>query len=191
MDDNAKPSFVFTCSDAFKNVLDNVFGYGEQRKLRDAFMLYWRDENAKTQFCINTLANACHEMTLRNLWFRTQEGKQGKHPSALVHTNRIFTYSKHIREGQSQKKTPHFVLSFFANFQLFLRPFPKPSSRRNSTKPQDFSMNHYSAKQHSGIINYISQQSHVMHQLVLLNLVVIYVIIVVAHEAIYGQPRCQ
>jgi hypothetical protein len=52
-------------------------------------------------------------------------------------------------------------------------------------------MRHYSAKQHSGIIYYISQQSHVMHQLVLLNLVVIHKIIIVTHETIDGQPRCQ
>jgi hypothetical protein len=42
-------------------------------------------------------------------------------------------------------------------------------------------MRHYSAKQHSGIIYFILQQSHVMHQLVLLNLVVIHIIIVVTH----------
>jgi hypothetical protein len=52
-------------------------------------------------------------------------------------------------------------------------------------------MHHYSAKQHSGIIFYILQQSHVMHQLVLLNLVVIHIIIVVTHETIDGQPGCQ
>ena len=47
------------------------------------------------------------------------------------------------------------------------------------------------AKQHSGIIFYILQQSHVMHQLVLLNLVVIHIIIVVTHETIDGQPGRQ
>jgi hypothetical protein len=52
-------------------------------------------------------------------------------------------------------------------------------------------MRHYSAKQHSGIIFYILQQSHVMHQLVLLNLVVIHIIIVVTHETIDGQPGRQ
>jgi hypothetical protein len=52
-------------------------------------------------------------------------------------------------------------------------------------------MHHYSAKQHSGIIYYILQQSHVMHQLVLLNLVVIHIIIVVTHETIDGQPGHQ
>jgi hypothetical protein len=38
---------------------------------------------------------------------------------------------------------------------------------------------------------YILQQSHVMHQLVLLNLVVIHIIIVVTHETIDGQPGRQ
>jgi hypothetical protein len=52
-------------------------------------------------------------------------------------------------------------------------------------------MRHYSAKQHSGIIFYILQQSHGMHQLVLLNFVVIHIIIVVAHETIDGQPGGQ
>jgi hypothetical protein len=65
---------------------------------------------------------------------------------------------------QMIKKTPHFVLNFWqiSTFFVFF-----PSSRQNSTKPQHFTMCHYSAKQHSGIIYYISQQSHVMHQLVL------------------------
>jgi hypothetical protein len=52
-------------------------------------------------------------------------------------------------------------------------------------------MHHYIAKKLSGIIFYILQQSHVMHQLVLLNLVVIHIIIVVTHETIDGQPGCQ
>jgi hypothetical protein len=52
-------------------------------------------------------------------------------------------------------------------------------------------MHHYSAKQHSGIIYCISQQSHVMHQLVQWNLVVIHIIIIVTHETIDGQPRHQ
>jgi hypothetical protein len=71
-----------------------------------------------------------------------------------------------IREGKSpdDKKTPHFVLIFF-KFPLFCVFFP--SSHWNSTKPQHFTMRQYSAKQNSGIIYYISQQSHVMHQLVL------------------------
>jgi hypothetical protein len=51
-------------------------------------------------------------------------------------------------------------------------------------------MCHYIAKQLSGIILYILQQSHVMHQLVLLNLVVIHIIIV-SHETIDGQPGHQ
>jgi hypothetical protein len=44
----------------------------------------------------------------------------------------------------------------------------------------------YSAEQHSGIIYYISQQSHVMNQLVLWNVVVIQIIIGVTHETIDG-----
>jgi hypothetical protein len=52
-------------------------------------------------------------------------------------------------------------------------------------------MCHYIAKKLSGIIFYILRQSHVMHQLVLLNLVVIHIIIVVTHETIDGQPRRQ
>jgi hypothetical protein len=97
-----------------------------------------------------------------------------------------------IREGKSpdDKKNSAFSTKFFANFHYFCVLFP--SSRRNSTKPQHFSMCHYhNAKQHSGIIYYILQQSHVMHQLVLLNLVVIYIIIVVTHETIDGQPGRQ
>jgi hypothetical protein len=47
-------------------------------------------------------------------------------------------------------------------------------------------MRQYSAKQNSGIIYYISQQSHVMHQLVLWNVVVIHIIIGVTHETIDG-----
>jgi hypothetical protein len=96
-----------------------------------------------------------------------------------------------IREGKSpdDKKNSAFSTKFFANFHYFCVLFP--SSRRNSTKPQHFTMHHYSAKQHSGIIYYISQQSHVTHQLVLWNLVVIHIIIVVTHETIDGQPRRQ
>jgi hypothetical protein len=72
-----------------------------------------------------------------------------------------------IREGKSpdDKKNSAFSTKFFAIFHYFCILFP--SSRRNSTKPQHFTMHHYSAKQHSGIIYYISQQSHVTHQLVL------------------------
>jgi hypothetical protein len=45
----------------------------------------------------------------------------------------------------------------------------------------------YSAKEHSGIIYYIPQQSHVTHQFGLWNEVVINIIIVVTHETIDGQ----
>jgi hypothetical protein len=96
-----------------------------------------------------------------------------------------------IREGKSpdDKKNSAFSTKFFANFHYFCVLFP--SSRRNSTKPQHLSMCHYIAKQLSGIIFSILQQSHVMHQLVLLNLVVIHIIIVVTHETIDGQPGRQ
>jgi uncharacterized membrane protein len=96
-----------------------------------------------------------------------------------------------IREGKSpdDKKNSAFSTKFFANFHYFCVLFP--SSRRNSTKPQHLSMCHYIAKKLSGIIFYILWQSHVMHQLVLLNLVVIHIIIVVTHETIDGQPRRQ
>jgi hypothetical protein len=90
---------------------------------------------------------------------------------------------------QKIKKTLHFVLIFFANFHFFCVFFP--SSRRNSTKPQHFTMCQYSAKEHSGIIYYIPQQSHVMHQFGLWNVVVIHIIIVVTHETIDGQARHQ
>jgi hypothetical protein len=75
--------------------------------------------------------------------------------------------SAFIREGKSpdDKKNSAFCTKFFANFHHFCVLFR--SSRQNSTKPQHFTMHHYSAKQHSGIIYYISQQSHVSHQLVL------------------------
>jgi hypothetical protein len=86
-------------------------------------------------------------------------------------------------------KNSTFCTKFFANFHYFCVLFL--SSRQNSTKPQHFTMHHYSAKQHSGIIYYISQQSHVTHQLVLWNFVVIHIIIIVAHETIDGQPRCR
>jgi hypothetical protein len=66
---------------------------------------------------------------------------------------------------QMIKKNSAFSTKFFANFHYFCVLFL--SSRRNSTKPQHFTMHHYSSKQHSGIIYYISQPSHVMHQLVL------------------------
>jgi hypothetical protein len=52
-------------------------------------------------------------------------------------------------------------------------------------------MCHYIAKKLSGIIFYILRQSHVMHQLVLLNLVVIHIIIGVTYETIDGQPGRQ
>jgi hypothetical protein len=96
-----------------------------------------------------------------------------------------------IREGKSPdyKKNSAFSTKFFANFHYFCVLFP--SSRRNSTKPQHLSMRYYIAKQLSGINFYILQQSHVMHQLVLLNLVVIHIIIVVTHETIDGQPGHQ
>jgi hypothetical protein len=57
-----------------------------------------------------------------------------------------------IREGKSpdDKKNSAFSTIFFANFHYFCVLFP--SSRWNSTKPQHFTMHHYSAKQHSGII---------------------------------------
>jgi hypothetical protein len=97
----------------------------------------------------------------------------------------------HIREGKSpdDKKNSAFSTKFFATFHYFCILFP--SSRQNSTKPQHLSMRHYIAKQLSGIIFFILQQSHVMHQLVLLNLVVIHIIIVVTHETIDGQPGHQ
>jgi hypothetical protein len=64
----------------------------------------------------------------------------------------------YIREGKSpeDKKTPHFVLNVLqiSTFCVFF-----PSSRRNSTKPQNFTMCQYSAKEHSGIIYYIPQQN--------------------------------
>jgi hypothetical protein len=41
------------CADAFKHVLENVFGYNEHREQRDSFKYYWMDD--KTQFCISTL----------------------------------------------------------------------------------------------------------------------------------------
>ncbi len=82
-------------------------------------------------------------------------------------------------------KNSTFSTKFFANFHYFCVLFL--SSRQKSTKPQHFTMCHYSAKQHSGIIYYILQQSHVMHQLVLLNF---HIIIVVTHETIDGQLRC-
>jgi hypothetical protein len=65
---------------------------------------------------------------------------------------------------QMIKKTMHFALNF-SKFPLFCVLFP--SLCWNSTKPQHFTTCQYSAKQHSGIIYYISQQSHVMHPLVL------------------------
>jgi hypothetical protein len=94
----------------------------------------------------------------------------------------------HIREGKSpdDKKNSAFSTKFFANFHYFCVLFP--SSRRNSTTPQHFTMHHYSAKQHSGIIYYISQQSHVTHQLVLWNLVVIHIIIVVNMKLLMASP---
>jgi hypothetical protein len=97
----------------------------------------------------------------------------------------------YIREGESpdDKKNSTFSTNFFANFHYFCVLLP--SSCQSSTKPQHLSMRHYIAKQHSGIIFYILQQSHVTHQLGLLNLVVINIIIVVTHETIDGQPRCQ
>jgi hypothetical protein len=50
----------------------------------------------------------------------------------------------------------------------------------------------YSAKENSGIVYYIPQQSHVMYQFSLRNVVVIHIIIVVAHDTIAdGQPRCE
>jgi hypothetical protein len=61
---------------------------------------------------------------------------------------------------QMIKKAPHFLLNFLQIFHYFCILFP--SIRRNSIKPQHFTMHHYSAKQHSGIIYYIWQQSHVM-----------------------------
>jgi hypothetical protein len=96
-----------------------------------------------------------------------------------------------IREGKfpDDKKNSGLSTKFFANFHYFCILFP--SSCQNSTKPQHFTMRHYSAKQHSGIIYYILQQSHVMHKLVILNLVVIHIIIVVTHENIDGQPGLQ
>jgi hypothetical protein len=51
---------------------------------------------------------------------------------------------------QMIKKNSAFSTKFFANFHYFCILFP--SSHRNSTKPQHFTMHHYSAKQHSGII---------------------------------------
>jgi uncharacterized membrane protein len=93
------------------------------------------------------------------------------------------------REISRWLKNSAFSTKFFANFHYFCVLFP--SSRRNSTKPQHSSMCHYIAKKLSGIIFYILRQSHVMHQLVLLNLVVIHIIIVVTHETIDGQPGCQ
>jgi uncharacterized membrane protein len=99
--------------------------------------------------------------------------------------------ARSIREGKSpdDKKNSAFSNKFFANFHYFCVLFP--SSRRNFTKPQHSSMCHYIAKKLSGIIFYILRQSHVMHQLVLLNLVVIHIIIVVTHETIDGQPGRQ
>jgi hypothetical protein len=69
-----------------------------------------------------------------------------------------------IREGKSpdDKKNSAFCTKFFANFHFFCVFFL--SSRRNSTKPQHFTMRQCSAKEHGGIIYYIPQQSHVMHQ---------------------------
>jgi hypothetical protein len=69
-----------------------------------------------------------------------------------------------IREGKppDDKKTLHFVLNFFASFHFFHILFP--SSLRNSTKPQHFTMCQYSAKHYSGIMCYISPQPHVMQQ---------------------------
>jgi hypothetical protein len=99
--------------------------------------------------------------------FKQQESKNNE--QGIVHKKSGSHQSGHsfIREGKSpdDKKTPHFVLTFFANFHYFCVFFL--SSCQNSTKPQHFTMHHYSAKQHSGIIYYISQQSHVTHQLVL------------------------
>jgi hypothetical protein len=72
--------------------------------------------------------------------------------------------TSYIREGKSpdDKKNCAFCTKFFANFHYFCVLFP--SSCRNSTKPQHFTMHHYSAKQHSGIMYYVSPQPHVMQQ---------------------------
>ena len=87
------------------------------------------------------------------------------------------------------KKTPHFLLNFlqistiFASFsRAHAGTLQNPSIRPCATTLQ---------KKLSGIIFYILRQSHVMHQLVLLNLVVIHIIIVVTHETIDGQPGRQ
>jgi hypothetical protein len=50
------------------------------------------------------------------------------------------------------------------------------SSQWNSTKPEHATACQYSAQHYSGIIYYISQQSHVMHQFGLWNLVVLHII---------------
>jgi hypothetical protein len=104
---------------------------------------------------------------------------------------RVDNLYEYIREGKSpdDKKNSAFSTKIFANFHYFCVLFP--SSRWNSTKPQHLSMRHYIAKKLSGIIFYILRQSHVMPQLVLLNLVVIHIIIVVTHETIDGQPGRQ
>jgi hypothetical protein len=88
------------------------------------------------------------------------------------------------REISRWYKEPAFCTKFFANFHFFVF---FPSSCRNSTKPHHFTMCQYSAKQCSGIIYYISQQSHVTHQFGLWNVVVIHIIIIVTHETIDGQ----
>jgi hypothetical protein len=128
-------------------------------------------------------ANLLIELLLFHAWY-----KYGNAPFGPEYQAR---WRCRIREGKSpdDKKNSAFSTKFFANFHYFCVLFP--SSRRISTKPQHLSMCHYIAKKLSGIIIYILRQSHVMHQLVLLNLVVIHIIIVVTHVTIDGQPRRQ
>ncbi len=93
------------------------------------------------------------------------------------------------REISRWLKNSAFCTKFFANLHFFAI-FPELVPELY--KSQHFTICQYSAKQHSGIIYYISQQSHVTHQLVLWNLVeLIHIIIIVTHETIDGQPRCQ
>jgi hypothetical protein len=91
---------------------------------------------------------------------------------------------------QMTKNTPHFVLNFL-QISTFFASFSRAHARtlqNHSISPCTTTVLNNS---HSGIIYYISQQSHVTHQLVLWNLVVIHIIIIVTHETIDGQPRHQ
>ena len=95
-----------------------------------------------------------------------------------------------IREKKTpdDKKTPAtFCTKFLANFHFFVS-FPQAHAGTQQSH-SIFTMHQYIAKQHSRIIYFISQQSHVMHELVLWNLELIHIIIIVTHETIDGQPN--